>query len=239
MAESYFDLATPEHFWCRRRFEVLQRVAGDRMAAAQTVAEIGCGNGVLQRQIEDRWQHLSADGFDLHDGALRKNMARRGSVYCYDIHARAEEFRGRYDIVLMFDVLEHIEDQALFLESARFHVANGGAIILNVPALQWLYSPYDEVQGHKRRYSIHDLRDVGARNGFRVTDITYWGGPLVTVAALRKLTLMMARTPDQFATGFDPGSEFMNRWLYRFSRCEFLPQRIAGTSVMAVFDTRL
>jgi SAM-dependent methyltransferase len=237
MAEPYFDLATPRHFWCRRRFEVLQKLAGDRLRTARRGAEIGCGNGVLQRQIEDAYE-LAPSGFDLHEAALRKNMARRGDVYCYDIHDRAEEFRGAFDVVLMFDVLEHIDDEDQFLESARFHVAKGGAIILNVPALQWLYSPYDSVQGHKRRYSIGDVKDVARRNGFFPKQATYWGGPLVPVAALRKATLTIGKKgPDNYATGFDPGSELMNACLYRYSQLETVPQQIAGTSVMAVLDT--
>src|SRR5580658_4213571 len=85
MADQYFDLATPQHFWCRRRFEVLQKLADSILRSATRVAEIGCGNGVLQRQLEDTY-NIAPVGFDLHEGALRQNMCRRGEVYCYDIH---------------------------------------------------------------------------------------------------------------------------------------------------------
>jgi SAM-dependent methyltransferase len=236
MADRYFDLATPRHFWCRRRFDVLQKIAGDRLRCATRVAEIGCGNGVLQRQVEDAYD-LAPAGFDLHEGALRHNMCRRGEVYCYDIHDRAEEFRKAFDLLLMFDVLEHIEDQDRFLESARFHLADGGSIVINVPALEWLYSPYDRIQGHQRRYSLRAMREVAQRNGFRISAATYWGGPLVPIVALRKATLTIGKAQlDNYSTGFDPRGEFINSCLYQFSRCEILPQRIAGTSVMAVLE---
>lgn len=238
MAEPYFDLATPRHFWCRRRFEVLQMLAGDRLRAARKAAEIGCGNGVLQRQIEDAYE-LAPAGFDLHEAALRKSMTRRGAVYCYDIHERAPEFHKAFDLLLLFDVLEHIEDQDRFLDAARFHLAEGGAILLNVPALQWLYSAYDRVQGHYRRYSLADVEDVARRNGFDARKSTYWGGPLVAVAALRKAALMLRSAgQDDYARGFDPGSEWMNKLLYRYSTLEALPQRAGGTSVMAVLEMR-
>ena len=237
MADRYFDLATPSHFWCRRRFDVLQKLAGDRLRSAKTVAEIGCGNGVLQRQLEDAYD-LAPAGFDLHEGALRHNMCRRGEVYCYDIHDRAEEFRKAFDLVFMFDVLEHIEDQDRFLESARFHLADGGSMVVNVPALQWLYSPYDRIQGHQRRYSLSALREVARRNGFRLSAATYWGLPLVPVLALRKAALTIGKARlDNYSTGFDSRGDFINTGLYCLSRCEILPQRIAGTSVMAVLDT--
>jgi hypothetical protein len=53
MASQYFDLATPQHFWSRRRFEVLQGLADELLQSATRVAEIGCGNGVLRRQLDE------------------------------------------------------------------------------------------------------------------------------------------------------------------------------------------
>jgi Methyltransferase domain len=236
MADQYFDLATPRHFWCRRRFEVLQTLAGDRLRSASTAAEIGCGNGVLQRQIEDAYS-LAPAGFDLHEAALRRNMCRRGEVYCYDIHDRAEEFRGAFDLLFMFDVLEHIEDQERFLDSGDFHLAKGGALIVNVPALQWLFSPYDRIQGHQRRYSLDGLTEVARRNGFEPSAITYWGAPLVPVLAARKVALTLGKARlDHYSAGFDSRGDFTNNCLYQWSRCEWVPQRMVGTSVMAVLE---
>lgn len=237
MAEQYFDLASPEHFWCKRRFEALQTLADTRLRSAGKVAEIGCGNGVLQRQIEDAYD-LAPVGFDLHEAALRGNISRRGEVYCYDVNERAVAFRKAFDLILMFDVLEHIEDQDRFLDSARFHLADGGSLIINVPAMQWLYSHYDQVQGHQRRYSLGALVDVARRNRFKVSAVTYWGAPLIPVLALRKAILAMRKPGgDSYPVGFDSRGKLINTGLLHLSRLEPLPQRIAGTSVMAVLDT--
>jgi SAM-dependent methyltransferase len=236
MSEQYFDLATPQHFWCRRRFEVLQKLADERLRLVRRVAEIGCGNGVLQRQLEDAY-NVASVGFDLHECALRNNMCRRGKVYCYDIHDRAMEFRKAFELLLMFDVLEHIEDQDRFLDSARFHLSDGGCIIINVPALQWLFSAYDRVQGHHRRYSIPVFLEVARRNRFQVSKVTYWGGPLVPILAMRKIALSLRKMQkDSYTAGFDSRGKLINTGLYHLSRCEILPQRVAGTSIMAVLD---
>jgi SAM-dependent methyltransferase len=236
MAEQYFDLATPEHFWCRRRFEALQKLADGRLRSARRVAEIGCGNGVLQKQIEDTYD-LAPAGFDLHEAALRGNISQRGDVYCYDINEQASEFKKAFDAILMFDVLEHIEDQDRFLDSARFHLADGGCLIINVPAMQWLYSLYDKVQGHQRRYTLGSLLDVARRNRFRVSAATYWGGPLIPVLALRKAVLAMKKpSSDSYPVGFDSRGTLINTGLLHLARCEPLPQRFAGTSVMAVLE---
>jgi hypothetical protein len=134
-------------------------------------------------------------------------------------------------------VLEHIEDEDSFLAATKFHLAEGGCLILNVPALPWLFSAYDRVQGHRRRYTVRSLRAVAERNGFRVRALTYWGAPLVPVAALRKAILTLGKTrPDPYSTGFDPGSPLRNACLYGLSRVEVTPQRVLGTSVMAVLE---
>ncbi len=234
MAPAYFELANASHFWCRRRFEVLDLFAGEILRHAGSVAEIGCGNGVLMQQIEDAYQ-LPVAGFDLHEAALRSNISRSGSVYCYDIHQRDPEFERKFDAILMFDVLEHIAGEDRFLQAAKFHLAAGGYLITNVPALQWLYSPYDRIQGHCRRYSLGTFEAVVKRNGFEVIKTSYWGAPLVPVAVLRKFALSLRRTGETtYAKGFDPGSPRINQLLMRISRLELLPQRWIGTSVMAV-----
>lgn len=215
---------------------MLRKLAGERLRSVTRAAEIGCGNGVLQRQLEDAYDMAPA-GFDLHEGALRRNICRRGKVYCYDIRDRAAEFQKAFDLLLMFDVLEHVEDQDSFLQSARFHLADRGCLIINVPALQWLFSPYDRAQGHYRRYSLASLREVAARNNFRISKATYWGAPLVPVLALRKAVLTLrGASKDNYSAGFDSGGDLTNSALYLLSRCEVLPQRIAGTSVMAVLE---
>ena len=52
MADRWFEIASADHFWVRRRFEVLRRLDDGVVPAAAQIAEIGCGHGLLQRQGE-------------------------------------------------------------------------------------------------------------------------------------------------------------------------------------------
>ena len=96
MTEHWYDIASLEHFWIRRRFEVLQKFAGPILSKAAIVAEIGCGNGMLQRQIEVTYG-IAVTGFELNDAALRANVSENSPLYCYDIHRRAPQFEARFD----------------------------------------------------------------------------------------------------------------------------------------------
>ena len=236
MGDRWFEIATSDHFWIRRRFEVFRRLAGGLIASARDLAEIGCGNGLLQLQIEEAYGR-EITGFDLNEIALRQNRSRFSAVRCYDICQRNPEFQARFDLVFLFDVLEHIDDEDRFLRAIVFHLAPGGKLAINVPAAQWAYSAYDRASGHKRRYSIRSLRNAAARNNLEVTKWSYWGFPLVPAVLVRKLWVAGEQDEDKIiSAGFDSRTSGINRLLGLVSRCEPIPQTLLGTSLMAVLQ---
>src|SRR5258707_4323036 len=132
MTDCWYEVASPSHFWIRRRFGVLERLAGPLIRNATNIVEIGCGNGLVQKCIEDRFE-IAVAGVDLNELALTKNISRISPCYCYDINQRSPEFRARFDVVLLFDVLEHIADEGAFLQSVKYHMSGPGALIVNLP----------------------------------------------------------------------------------------------------------
>src|SRR5580693_503007 len=75
MGDWWFDIATGDHFWIRRRFAVMRRLADSILRNSKSAAEIGCGNGLLQKEVEDYYR-ISVTGFDLNEVALQKNVSR-------------------------------------------------------------------------------------------------------------------------------------------------------------------
>jgi SAM-dependent methyltransferase len=234
MADSWFDVASLDHFWIRRRFEVLQNLAGTTVSQAHELAEIGCGSGLLQRQIEICYGH-KVTGIDLNEHALKRNFSQLSPVCCYDIYEQRPAFRGKFDVIFLFDVLEHVVDENRFLASVRHHLAANGALIVNVPAGQWAYSKYDQAAGHVRRYSVATLRDVVTRNSFYLAEWSWWGLPFLFPLLLRKLLLRRSVGESQIISkGFGSRTPAVN-WLMRIiGNCEFIPQKLIGTSLMAV-----
>jgi SAM-dependent methyltransferase len=234
MAERWFDVASVEHFWVRRRFEVFNRVAGHLVSKAEDLAEIGCGNGILQRQIEDRYGR-NITGFDLNDNALKRSLSRLSTICCYDIEEKDPALRGKFDLILLFDVLEHIPNEDRFLAAVAHHLAPVGDLVVNVPAGLWAYSAYDRAAGHMRRYSMRSFQEVARRNNLEITNWSYWGLPLLPLLALRTLWLLGRSNGNKIiSAGFDSRTNTINRLLGLLSRCEPIPQRLAGSSLMAV-----
>ena len=238
MADRWFEIAAIDHFWVRRRFEVLRRLAGSLIPHALEIAEIGCGHGLLQRQIEVAYGR-EVTGFDLNEFALKQNLSRLSDICCYDIHQQDLSLHERFDLVFLFDVLEHIADEDRFLAAVKFHLAPGGKLVVNVPAGKWAYSAYDEAAGHVRRYSIRTLQDTAERNRLQIAKSSYWGLPLAPTLLLRRLWLLGKRDRDRdkiISDGFSPRTKVLNRLLSLVSTCEPIPQRFLGTSIMAVLE---
>lgn len=236
MAQHWFEIASMEHFWVRRRFAVLQRLAEKRIWAARELAEVGCGHGLLQTQVEDAYGK-DVSGFDLNESALKQNVSGRSKLYCYDIFQRDAALRERFDLIFLFDVLEHISDESAFLQALLFHLSPFGSLLVNVPAGQWAFSAYDDAAGHVRRYSVTTLQIVMAANGLALKEWTYWGLPLVPSLLARKLWLMGKRDEKEIiSAGFDSRSFVVNTMMGLLSGLEWIPQRVLGTSLMAVFQ---
>src|SRR4029077_81559 len=64
----------------------------------------------------------------------------------------------KFDLICLFDVLEHIEEDIATLVAVKGLLASGGRVLMTVPAQQWLWSAHDEFLHHKRRYAARELR---------------------------------------------------------------------------------
>ena len=118
--------------------------------------EIGCGNGVARRMLE-RDLGIAIDGCDLNQPALEMAKPGRGRLFVYNHIRPRPSLLERYDAVFLLDVIEHIRDDSAFLSAALRHLRQGGLLVVNVPAGMLLFSDYDRVQGHVKRYTPGSL----------------------------------------------------------------------------------
>lgn len=80
---------------------------------------------------------------------------------------------GLFDVVTLFDVLEHIDDEAPAMAAVARLVRPGGLLLVTVPALPILWSDHDVSVHHRRRYTKATLRPVLERAGFRLERLSY------------------------------------------------------------------
>jgi len=233
----WYDLSDPSHFWFRWRMRVLRRAlrkAGAETSSPLRVLEVGCGSGVLARQLEEAtaW---TVDGTDLNLPALERCRPRRGRTLYYDVTEEHPSLCEQYDAVVLFDILEHLALPRPLLGSAVRHLKPGGLLLVNVPALPSLKSSYDRAAGHLRRYTRSSLAEELSGLGLEERVLLYWGLSLVPLLLLRKA--LLARGGKRvIERGFRPPLPGVNGLLRGLSVLEtsLWPDPPLGTSAMYV-----
>ena len=211
MAGEWFEFATADHFWMQWRHRLLVRALKRAGVPVRRALEIGCGHGVARNMLERDFD-FPVDGCDLNRTALDMAKPGRGQLFVYDIFDQAPSLLEHYDAVFLLDVIEHISDDAAFLRAAFRHLRPGGLWVINVPASQRLFSDYDRVAGHLRRYSTNGLAHLLDRCGIETQTIWPWGLPMVPLLLARKILLRRTKIADVIRTGFVPPNG-LSRWL--------------------------
>lgn len=145
------------------------------------VLEIGAGSGtfssmLLTAQVVERLWLVEPDA-----GLAEELTARfAGETKVTVLRLAAEELTVelltglQLDAIVMVNVLEHIEDDLALLRRCANTMQPGGRLLTFSPASSLLYSEYDRLVGHFRRYAKEELRARFASANFRIVQIKYF-----------------------------------------------------------------
>jgi len=174
-----------KHFWFAHRNKIIARVFGRYVNKNSHIIEIGAGSGAVARSL------LAAGYKNMAVGEMHINGLEYARTYgikdLYQFDLLDAPFERHFDVVCMFDVLEHIENDNLAIENARRILKNGGHIALTVPAHNWLWSNIDFNSGHKRRYSKKMLGKLLAGKGFEVLYARYFFSLILPLLYVRTI----------------------------------------------------
>jgi SAM-dependent methyltransferase len=234
----WYESAPEDHFWMTWRLNVvlrhLSRLELDGSAALEGF-DVGCGRGAFQRQMHSA-KVWTIDGCDLNKDAISLNRGHNGRALVYDIFDRRQDFKEKYDLVFLLDVIEHIPEPVEFLSAARFYMKSNGYMMINVPAISAAYSKYDVAVGHIRRYTKNSLRSEIAAAGLVTERITYWGLSLVPLLFLRKAVSLFTKPEAIIKRGMVPPSVLVDKLLRLVMSAELAIAKEApyGASLLAI-----
>lgn len=180
------------HWWFRGRRHVIWALVGRAgLAPSPRLLDAGCGTG---RNLVEFGALGPATGVDPSADAV---------AYCHerglsDVHQAGLESLpfedGRFDLLLACDVLEHVADDTGALIELRRVAADGAALVLTVPAYQWLWTAHDVALHHLRRYTERGLRRRVVAAGWVPVQATYFNSLMLpAVAAARLAARISAR----------------------------------------------
>jgi SAM-dependent methyltransferase len=233
MADEWYEIADAEHFWMRWRMDALSHWSEFLPSVGETVMEVGCGAGAVLEALEKRFGYI-ADGSDLNLYALEQAGPGQGSLMVYDVLSRQAQLKDKYAAVFLMDVIEHIDDDVDFVKAAADLVRPEGMVVVNVPCSNLLYSKYDEVAGHVRRYSRAHLKKTLEEADLVPVHFAYWGFSLLPVIVARNLLCKFTSREKVIERGFAPPNRFAHTFLQSLRQLEFkfLKNPPFGTSLL-------
>ena len=142
------------------------------------VLEIGAGIGAISKVFIpstkfSSWTLIEPDKSNFERLINNLNFLRNSKVKALNLSIEDyENDPNKFDLILLADVIEHIEDDKKTLNKLFDKLKPSGILIIFVPACQFLYSPFDNQIGHFRRYSIQSLEKLLPLNS-KVIDKKY------------------------------------------------------------------
>jgi SAM-dependent methyltransferase len=230
--------AEDRHWWYRGRRRVLDgAIAALGLPAQARILDAGCGSG---RNMVELARFGTVTGVELSNTSVELARAREAGEVVEGSVLEMPFAQDSFDLAVSLDVIEHLEDDLGSLRELRRTVAPGGALLVTVPAYQWLWSGHDEINHHHRRYTRRSLQRVAEQAGWRQVRTTYFNSLLLPVAILLRVLDRFSRKTTESSLDLWVPPEPLNTLLEQPLKLEAeliarggrIP---AGLSLLAVF----
>jgi len=168
------------HWYYRSKAKAMMSLLGNKIPV--NILDIGAGSGFFSRYLLANTSAVSASCVDISypeefdDQEDGKPIQFRRSIE-----------KNNADVVLLMDVLEHVDDDVGLLSHYVQKAPVGARFLISVPAFQFLWSSHDVFLEHKRRYQLEQLEQVVKNAGLTVSSGGYYFGAVFPLAAALRL----------------------------------------------------
>jgi len=163
------------HWYYQSKAAALRRIVGP--LAPERLLDVGAGSGFFSR-------HLLANGAQSalcvdvgYERSWDETVGGKPVLYRRDCEATD------CDLVLMMDVLEHVENDVELVRHYATKVPSGAHFLVTVPAFRFLWSGHDVFLEHKRRYTLGEIEQTMRTAGLDVVRGAYYFGVVFPLAA--------------------------------------------------------
>lgn len=204
-----------KHWWWRARTELVVDTLR-RLQPPQgwsSVLDIGCGDGLFFDRLAEFGE---VEGVEPSAELVAPDNPHRTRIHVCPFGGNFQPGR-QYSLILMLDVLEHLQDAVGALRHVTSLMAPGGTFVATVPAFMALWTNHDVLNHHFTRYTKRTLGEVVNAAGLRIREQHYlyhWTCPVKLGVRLAEAVLHPEPKPPSVPPGW------MNESLYWISRLE-------------------
>lgn len=225
--------AIADHWYYRSKAAAMMRLL--RGKAPKVILDVGAGSGFFSRHLLAHTDAAEAWCVDISYSADSDTVQGQKPV-----HYRRSLEDLAADLILLMDVLEHLDDDVGLLADYVDRVPQGTPFLISVPAFQFLWSGHDEFLEHRRRYTLTELENVVRRAGLRPRQSAYYFGLVFPLAAATRFLDQLRRSPAKTTRSqLQIHSDFVNGALTVLCRAE-IPlltfNRLAGLTAFCVAE---
>lgn len=175
------------HPWELARIKAVKSILSrtSKLKNGRKVLDIGSGDGYIAATVFNTTNSNCITGIDIEytDKIINElNNLYPGIRWCRDY----SELNGeKYDTIMMFDLLEHIDDPKVFMKLLNDkYLTDSGMIFIVVPAFQLLFSNHDRFVKHERRYNRRQLLKLISESGLECMASGYYGFSLLFLRSI-------------------------------------------------------
>lgn len=203
-------------------------------------ADIGAGDKFFTSKLP----YITGGNVFAIDNGYNNSKAEEDGIICLDDTSLLKN--NSIDCLIMIDVLEHIENENIFLKVVLEKLKPNGKIIITVPAMQFLFSSHDVFLRHHRRYNRKQLFNLLLKNGIKIEQSYYFYTILFMIRCLSVLIekVFQNKKKKNFGIGLWGYSEksFITRFFVIILNIDFslnkllskISIRLPGLSLLAV-----
>jgi len=212
--EKYRDLYQ-NHWWWRARTELivdkLRRM--QRAERRETILDVGCGDALFFDRLA---QFGEVEGVEPCAELIDPGNRHRARIHIGPFDESFQPAR-KYSLILMLDVLEHLDDPVNALRRVSELLEVNGTFVATVPAYMALWTNHDVLNHHMTRYTRHTLHEIVDQTDLRIQEgryFYYWTCPVkLAVGAIERIFRSEPQPPKIPA-------RWVNELLYQVSRME-------------------
>lgn len=202
----YFYQIEDKHWWFQARKDIVMELIKKyyKPGANPRVLDIGCGTGMMLKYLSKYGKTWGIDK-DLKAIEYAQKKAPKAKIILGSLPEKLP--KGKFDLVTLLDVIEHVDKD----QEALWTIANilkpQGVLVITVPAYHFLWTGHDDINLHKRRYAIGELKTKINNAGFKIRKISYYNNFLflpIATAKLIKRFLKPNKSTSHFSANVPP-----------------------------------